>query len=242
MKKVMMICLVLAVTLCLSLSVSAATGGFVSSPSGNNAPEIVRYENKSPDCTASLVVCAYADRDQLSPEARREIEEAYATIRGTQDLSTLNAQLGAIAAKLGVPVSDLAVSDLFDISCIADGENHEEHAAFEILLKAETLPNFVALLHFQDGEWEIVEDAKIVNDENYLSFEGDDFSPYAIVVYTGNKLSDTTIKEKPNNDDVLVATSAVTSTAAIGVSAWLIATKLLQKKKGDEEGPSDIVF
>ena len=58
----------------------------------------------------------------------------------------------------------------------------------------------------------------------------------------GNKLSDTTIEEKPNNDDVLVATTAVASTAAIGVSAWLIATKLLQKKKGDEEGPSDIVF
>jgi hypothetical protein len=224
------------------LPVSAATGGFVSSPSGNKAPEIVRYENKSSGCTAELIVCAYADRDQLSPDARREIEEAYATIKGTQDLSTLNAQLGAIAAKLGVAVSDLAISDLFDITCNADGENHEEHAAFEILLKAETLPNFVALLHFKDGEWEIIEEAKVVNDENYLSFEADDFSPYAIVVYTGKKLSDTTIEEKPNNDDVLVATTAVSTTGVIGISAWLIATKLLQKKKDDEDGPSDITF
>ena len=183
MKKVLIVCMVLAMVASLSVAVFAAPGSFVESPSKNPAPELIKGENTSEGCTAQVIITAYGERDKLTAEKRQKLEEAYAMIVGTQDLSTLNGALKTQAEELGVSVSNLAVSDLFDISA-TDCSGHADHGHFDITLKADTLKNFVALLHYYNGEWRVVENAEVTNNGEHLEFDADEFSPFAIVVST----------------------------------------------------------
>ena len=186
MKKLMMIGLVLAMALNMSLSVFAATGAFASSPSGQQAPVLVEAENESDDCVAQLLITAYGDRDEMSEKSRLQIEEAYAVILGTQDLSVLNEGVSEIVQDLKIETTDLAVSHLFDISA-SECNGHADHGHFEIKLEVDTLRNFVCLLHYYNGEWRIVENAEVTEDGSCLVFDEKEFSPFAIVVYTGEE-------------------------------------------------------
>lgn len=181
MKKVLTVILALCMVLSVGLIVSAETGAFVQSPSRNQAPTLVESKNESEDCVAKLVITAYTDRNELSEENCAKIEDAYKTIIGTTDLSTLNAKVKEYATKVGTDVKNLAVSDMFDISTTDCGA-HEGHGHFDIALKADTLKNYVCLLHYYNGEWRIVENAKITQDGTHLEFTEDEFSPFAIVV------------------------------------------------------------
>lgn len=175
----------LSVALVASMSVTAlAAGGFVSSPTGKPAPEVESFEPSDDDCTAEIVVTPYGDRDELSADLLALLEKAYGEILGADDLTKLNTDLAALAKKLGVDAKDLAVSDLFDIH-LTNCDNHDEHTGFDIVLSADTFKNFVGLLHMnKDGEWELVKDAKVINDGEHLSFSVDSFSPFAVVVDT----------------------------------------------------------
>lgn len=214
MKKLTMICLVIAMALSMTISVAAA-GGFVSSPSANQAPVLVPNENSVP-----MTVTSYADRNDLSSEACQLLEEAYAKIVGTTDVSTLNPQIAEIAAALGIDVAGLAVSDLFDLS--PEAEDYQGGSV--VSLKAETLGNFVCLLHYHNGAWEIVEDAKLSEDGQQLDFSVDAFSPFAIVVNTGSA-------PLPMDDNTVMLVSIVTASilvaGAIAIGLYLSKTKQL---------------
>lgn len=214
MRKIITVCLMVVMLSSLMLSVFAAPGGFIQSISGNLAPELIKGENVSEDCTAELIITAYVNRDQLPEELRLQIEEAYRMIVENPDLSALNAKLAELAEELGVEVTDLAVSDLFDIHA-TDCDTHENHGHFDIVLKADTLKNFVCLLHYYNGEWRIVEDAKVTND-THLEFTEDEFSPFAIVVNTGESNPDA-----PQTNDmftVYIAVAAISGLMIIGLA------------------------
>ena len=67
--------------------------------------------------------------------------------------------------------------------------DHDDHDNFEVVLAAETLENFVALLHMKsDGTWELIENADVTGEGTHLTFTVDSFSPFAIVVNTNPKL------------------------------------------------------
>lgn len=180
MKKLLVICCVVLMLLSMNAVAFAAPGSFVSSPTGNRAPSVVEF--KAPEnCTAQLVITPYGDRDELSDFLQQLIQKAYNTVRGTEDLTTLNADLAQLAKTLKIKGSDLAVSDLFDIH-MTGCDYHEEHRVFDITLSSDMLHNFVGLLHMNaNGEWELIKDAKVVNGE-HLTFSVDAFSPFAIVV------------------------------------------------------------
>ncbi|MBE6679120.1 MAG: hypothetical protein E7598_01210 [Ruminococcaceae bacterium] len=186
MKKLVAIVLTLIIAVCACATV-AATGGFVSSPSNNQAPTVVGFKTDLDGCPAVIVCTAYADRDELKTETREKLEDAYETIVNTLDLSLLNEDLTDVAKQLGIDVKDLAVSDMFDISAIGC-DLHENHGHFEVELKPTSLKNFVALIHYYKGEWRIVEDVEI-DEEGNLVFEEDEFSPFAIVVDIGEEES-----------------------------------------------------
>ena len=183
MKKMVVVCMVLVMLAGMSISAFAAPGAFASSPSKQQAPELVDSNNSTEGCTAMVIVTAYADRDQLTAEQRQTLETAYANIVGVRDLSELNVQLNAMASEVGVAVADLAVSDLCDVSIVEDNA-HDTHGSIRITLRAQTLKNFVCLLHYYEGEWRIVEDAILTNEGEYLVFSEADFSPFAVVVST----------------------------------------------------------
>ena len=190
MKKVLAICLAMVMVVGMSLTAFAAPGAFVSSPSGNPAPVLVEATCESEDCEASLTVTSYYDRGTLSDEARSQMEQAYSDIVSASDLTSLNKGLADLATEKNIPSSNLAVSDLFDIS-YENCDNHDGHGNFDIVLKAETLKNFVGLMHLVNGEWQLVEDARVYTVDGvwHLAFSTKDFTPFAIVVETDGTAS-----------------------------------------------------
>ena len=60
MKKFVMLCMVVLMLVSLCVPVAATTGGFISSPSNNQAPEMIEAENKK--CDAEIIITAYASR------------------------------------------------------------------------------------------------------------------------------------------------------------------------------------
>lgn len=211
MKKVLVSCLVIVMAVSMSLTVLAAPGGFVSSPSGNPAPIVITFTCGDEACTATLVITPYGDKAELSAALRTMLEKAYSQISNAKDLTTLNAGLAAIASSKNINGANLAVSDLFDIH-YTGCDYHEGHHDFDITLDADTLSRFVALLHMNaSGEWELVSDAKVVNNGEHLQFSVDSFSPFAIVV-------DTTTPNAGDSTMIYVYASAmVLSAAALAV-------------------------
>ncbi len=184
MKKLFALVLTLIIAVCACVCISA-TGGFVSSPSNNQAPVVVEFKTDLDGCPAVIICTAYADREELGTENREKLEDAYETIVNTMDLSVLNEDLEEIAKQVGANVENLAVSDMFDISAVGC-DLHENHGHFEIKLKPTSLKNFVALIHYYKGEWRIIEDVEF-DEEGNLEFIEDEFSPFAIVVDIGEE-------------------------------------------------------
>ena len=184
MKKVLAICLMMVMVASMSVTAFAAPGGFISSPSGNPAPKVVEFKPENDQCTGTLVVTPYGERSDLSEALRAMLEKAYNEIANSKNLAELNDDLAAIAASKNIDGTKLAVSDLFDIH-VAGCDYHDEHVDFDVTLDAETLSHFVGLLHMnKNGEWELVNDAEVVNNGEHLKFSVDSFSPFAIVVDT----------------------------------------------------------
>ncbi len=180
MKKVFAICLALVMVFALSITVCAAPGSFVNSPSGNDAPIIVDFENESDDCIANLDITSYGDRNELSDADKKEMEDAYNQIKNSTDLTDMFSGLNAVVDALDILPTDLAVSDLFHID-YTDCVEHDEHGAFKIKLSADTLKGFAGLIQYINGEWKLIENAK-VEDGQYLIFTADELSTFAIVV------------------------------------------------------------
>lgn len=214
MKKLLTIGLTLILAVAMCVSAFAATGGFVSSPSGKSAPELVKYSAENNDCKAKLVITSYSDRDTLPDDVREKLEKAYNTIIANTDITKLNSAIAELATKKNIPASDLAVSDLFDISYY-NCEDHEDHGYFDITFKAETLNNFVGLLHFNGEKWELITNAKVEGNGEHLTFTVDDLSPFAIVVNTGADNSDTPQTGDNTNTIICVIVMVVCAVAII---------------------------
>ncbi len=198
--------LILATVMAISMTV-AASAAFVSSPSTNAAPVLVEIKEGK---TEGLVikVTAYKDRANLTAEGKTAIEDSYKDIKGATDLTTLADGLKAVADKAKVNAADLAVSDLFDISIVegkADGK-------LTLVLGAETLKNFVALLHDKDGKWEVVEGATVDGDK--LTFSVDSLSPFAVVVNNGDEKDSPTTGNTVDYGMIFVIGAVVFGTAA----------------------------
>ena len=181
MKKLYALCLavVMVVGLC-TVSFAAELGGFVSSPSKNQAPDLVESENETEGCTAQVIITSYADRHSLDEEGRIALEEAYADIINSPDLSVLAEDLADIAKELGVQNEALVVSDLFDIT-ITNCEPHDPHGNVTVTLDSETFANFACLMRYSNGAWTVVENAKL-DEEGNLVFSAKEFDAFAVVV------------------------------------------------------------
>lgn len=180
MKKVLVLCCVVLMVMSMGVVAYAATGSFVSSPTGNLAPTVEKFE-AAEDCTATLKVTPYSERETLTEELQDLVEKAYSEIRGTDNLGNLNAGLVQQAEQLKVAVEDLAVSDLFVLH--TEGcDSHAGHHDFDITLASDQLANFAGLMYMNaKGEWVMVKDAKVVNGE-HLVFTAEETGPFAIVV------------------------------------------------------------
>ncbi len=183
MKKLLAFLLMVVMVVTMTVAAHAADNSFLISPTLRPAPSLIGFKNVVEECLAEIIVTAYANRHLLPDSLKALIEEAYDILSNTKDLGTLNSKLAEYADKLNVSTSDFAVSDLFDIR-MEGCDDHEGHGSFDITLAPESLKNFVCLLHFNNGQWDIVENAVVTNNGTHLQFTADEFSPFAIVVNT----------------------------------------------------------
>ena len=184
MIKVLTVCLMMVMVLSMCVPAFAASG-FTYSPSGVPAPGIIGFVPSDEDCEATLNVVPYGNKFVLTGVFLDMFEKAYDDIvDNAVDLTKLNADFAKFVKDLGIDPKNLAVSDLFDLH-LTGCDYHEGHYDFDIVLDADMLSHFVALLHLnKDGVWEWVSDAKVVNDGDHLSFSVEGFSPFAIVIDT----------------------------------------------------------
>ena len=189
MKKILAVAFALLLVVTTNLVAFAAGGSFVNSPSAQAAPILVEAENKTETCEAFVIVTAYSDRKTLDEEAQNKLLDAYEAIAATADLGTLSADVAAVADKLGIPSSELAVSELFDIS-YSNCEPHETHLGFAITIKPTSVENFAAILHYDGTEWEVIEGV-VADDE--IVFFAETLSPFAIMVHTGTVVQPSTV-------------------------------------------------
>ena len=184
MKKVLVFLVMTVLLVTLSLSSFAQTGGFVSSPSNNQAPTLISFKANNENCDGVLVITPYAKRNELSNNLRDLLEKARNEIAASNDLTKLNSDLAQVASQKNIAGTQLAVSDLFNLH-VTGCDAHEGHFDFDITLAAETLKHFVGLLQMKsDGTWELVKDAQVVNNGKHLKFSVNTLSPLAIVVNT----------------------------------------------------------
>lgn len=208
MKKIVSI-LIIAVMVCsLAFSASAAPGVFIESPSNNRTPVIEDYECSDPNWKGEIFITSFGDRNVLDLIEREKLENAYDSIKNSNSVSSLIPDISDIAANINVSLDNLGISDLFHIgvSEITDGD-------FTIKLQADTIKNFVGLVHFDNGEWHIVENAHIEND--LLVFNTKLPGVYAIVVDV-----DSSIIDVPVTGDIfswILASVVILSAAGIVV-------------------------
>lgn len=216
MKKIAVVALSLVMVVCLTLIAIAGPGKFLNSPSRNAAPEIVSFTPASEDCYAYLVVTPYAERNTLDDATRAKLEEAYDQIANKGDAFVKI--LKELSEQKGIPVAELSVSDLFDISYYSC-EHHANHKGFTITLKAETIKNFVGLVHLMGDEWEIIEVSEVNEAENTITFYVEDLSPFAIVVDNGSG------DKAPQTGDNTMVYLGVMAVAACGLVLVLVSGK-----------------
>lgn len=180
--------MVAAMVVAMSVTAFAAPDNFVSSPSASKAPDVADVSSADENFNGKIVVTSFADKKDLSEEKLAEIQQCYDGITAAADLTALNADLRAIAANRNIAPENLAVSDLFDLSEYND-EGYQRNGSVTVTLKSSSFKNFVALLHYVDSKWEVVESAKLGADGETLTFTVDSFSPFAVVVDTGTGAS-----------------------------------------------------
>ena len=200
MKKVLVLCLtvVMITTMCVS---AFASGIFVKSPSANKAPVIEEVVKEDENCTADLVLTPFGDRENLPDDKKNILEIIYDAIVNidkaddavSEAVATVKNEIKEVIKEVAeekkIDEKVIAVSDLFDVShqgCT----DHDEHKGFTVKLKAETLKNFISLLHYENGSWEIVKDVTI-NKDGTITFTGDMTGSYAVLVDSSKLPSDT---------------------------------------------------
>lgn len=220
MKKVLAICLMMLMVVSLSVTAFAAPNGFVSSPSTQQAPEVVSFKASDPNCNAVIIITPYSKRDTLPDDVKSLNESAYGDIVSSGDLTKFCNDFKKVVTDKKLDSSKLAVTYLFDVR--ADGcTTHESHKTFEIELSADALKNFVGLLHKKsNGEWELIDNAEVLSDGKTLRFTVDSFSPFSIVVDT----SGTTSPQTGDNADMYLYV-VVMSAAALSILTAFAAKK-----------------
>lgn len=183
MKKLSLILISLLMVATLLVPAFAEPGDFVTSPTGRPNVTVDSIEADSPECQAEIVITPYGERHTLSDDARALIEQAYADIAGGNASDFLDT-LAELAEQLKVDASELAISDLFDIDT-THCPDHDEHGGFTITIKVDDASKLVGILHLNQTQWEVCEIYEIDREKNTVKFHGTEFSPFALVVTTG---------------------------------------------------------
>lgn len=189
MKKFVLFGLTFLMLLSLSVTAFAAPGAFVESPSGKEGPVLVGFEPLSPDCEGQVVLTPFGDRDSLDSQSQSNLQAAYDQISGASDLIDLCGSLGTVAEEMGLAISSLAVSDLFNLH-YTDCDVHDSHEGFDITISAEALDNFAGLMYYTDEGWKLFEDVILSENDKTITFTVDSL-PKQVAIVVGTTVPST---------------------------------------------------
>lgn len=221
MKKIITLLMVVVMVAISSISIFAAPEGFVESPKADT-PSLVSFTNESAECLAELIITPFVRIDELEETKEKENRDAYNEIVKNND--SFAKVLAKLAASKNIPVSKLAVSELFDVSYKESG-GHNGHGAFTISIKAKNLDKFVGLMNRHTGEWVIINNAKVNGD--ILTFTVSELSPFAIIV-------DTEAGENVPGTEAPIPAHVWICAALAGVSFAMIIAVVFKSKKVKE--------
>ena len=135
------------------------------------------------DCHRKLVVTPYFLKETIeSDKSRADIDIAYDMVIASEHVYDLTEEVIPVAHSMGIDEDDLFIRDIFDITtyyCPIQGN------VVEITLSTEDLSNYVCLLHYVDGEFEVVPSAYVTIDDHHLFLSVDKLSPFAVVLTSG---------------------------------------------------------
>jgi len=162
----------------------------------------VIYRHEDDGCDVEIVVTPYAKKATIeSDESRSEIQIAYDEVMAAESVCTMAPVMIDKIKGTGLVDEDLILSNIFDVTVYVReaGEHKPEYdhsRIYNIKVGAESLRNFVALLHYsydpntQIGVWEIVPDARVTGaNRDTVTFSWVDGSPFAIVSYKDGALN-----------------------------------------------------
>jgi LPXTG-motif cell wall-anchored protein len=177
MKKVLSCLFVVALLVALSTSALA-----VSSVQNAGAPELISaVDANGNDISDKMIITPYDEDDTLPDEMKEDIEEAYALLQETEDLTTLSDALAGDRA--------VAISELFNIR-FTEPVDFPVH----VILRDLNLDNFAAFMFYNAGAFENL-DSEIVNGnlESDISSEG----TYAVFAFVDDAASPATGETVP---------------------------------------------
>ncbi len=129
-----------------------------------------------------LFVTSYNNRELLADYQQKMLEDAFADISASEDLSELVGNIGEV---LSVPSEALAIGTLFFTHVVqiarvaATGE-------YVIEVKCDGLDRFAGLLNYTDETWSVVESAEI-NEDGNLVFITEALDVFAVVLDTSEE-------------------------------------------------------
>lgn len=202
----------------LCVSAYAATGEFLDSPSLVSEPELIKAEPSNHECTAKLLITAYANRNTLDDATRAIIEKAYDDIANSAVINgQLKTEFEAIAADKKLDMSDFVAGTLFDVSYF-ECEQHTSHRGFTITIAPEVVDNYVGLIHFDGEKWTLV-DSTLDKDAGTITFYVDSLSPFALVYSTKST------QTGDSSSAWIYVVLMVVSAASIGVIGYKLSKK-----------------
>ena len=201
-----------AVVMMATLALSVCAVEFVPSIEIKKAPTVISAVDENGN-SYLIVLTPLVDTETLDEDAKNQLLGAYDKLKEEQDIITLSEELKKIAENKKIPAKNLIVKDLFDISI----EGEFKGNVITITLTADQLTNFVGLMHYQDGKWTLIDDAKVVNG-NQLTFSKDalgatgSIGSFAIIVDSGAPTSPETGVQLPF---ALIAVAVMFAGAAV---------------------------
>ncbi len=174
MKKIIAILFSIICVLSLAVPTFAENSYFDESPTGKPTPSLG-------EGVENVTIVGYGNRDTLTDEQRVLFEAAYNSIATPTD--NMNQVLATLADKYGIDIADLAISDLFYLA-----ETAEVEGAHSIELSSENFDKYVALLSYENGEWKILDDAKVDENGN-LVFDSENLGVHAVVIRTDGQVT-----------------------------------------------------
>ena len=161
----------LAVLLVFSLTAAAFADNFFNDDANAGEPELVAaVDANKADVLEQITLTTYDKRASLDDARKANIEKAYASLAGAEDLKGINEELAqAAAGKL------IVVCDLFDLAAADDAA-----IPADVTVKDSKLDKYVGLVYFEDGAWIWV---PAEADESELSFAAEKQGVYALIDY-----------------------------------------------------------